>query len=62
MYKLSISELAHQDLDKIVSYIAIELSNPTAASKFLDEVVKCYNNLKANPLMYERCQDKRLKK
>jgi plasmid stabilization system protein ParE len=38
MYKLIVSELAHQDLDKIVSYIAVKLANPTAASDFLDEV------------------------
>ncbi|MBN1468550.1 MAG: type II toxin-antitoxin system RelE/ParE family toxin [Fusobacteriaceae bacterium] len=60
MYKLIVSELAHQDLGTIVSYIVEELSNPIAASNFLDEVDKCYNYLKTNPLMYEKCQDKRL--
>lgn len=62
MYKLIISRLAHQDLDKIVSYIAIELSNPIAASNFLNELTKCYDYLKTNPLMYELCYDKLLKK
>jgi plasmid stabilization system protein ParE len=41
MYKLIVTELAHQDLDKIVSYIAVELVNPIAATNFLDEVDKC---------------------
>jgi toxin ParE1/3/4 len=62
MYKLIVSELAHQDLDGIVSYVAVELSNPIAAKNFLDEVTKCYDYLKTNPFMYEKCDNKRLKK
>ncbi|MFZ5986616.1 MAG: type II toxin-antitoxin system RelE/ParE family toxin [Bacillota bacterium] len=62
MYKLVITELAHQDLDKIVSYIAVELVNPIAAGNFLDEVDKCYGHLKSNPWMYGKCQNKRLEK
>jgi Plasmid stabilization system protein len=62
MYKLLVTELAHQDLDNIVSYIAIQLSNPKAAGDFLDEVATCYSFLKDNPIMYERCQDRRLEK
>lgn len=57
MYKLVVSELAHRDLDDIVSYIAIELGNPIAAANFLDEVEKCYSHLKNNPFIYERCHD-----
>ncbi len=60
MYKLLITELADQDLDSIVSYIAVQLSNPKAAGDFLDEVTGCYGFLKSNPMMYERCQDRRL--
>ncbi len=62
MYRLFITELAHQDLDNIVSYIAIQLANPKAAGEFLDEVTACYSFLKINPMMYERCQEKRLGK
>lgn len=62
MYKLNISELAHQDLDKIVSYIVVQLANPSAASDLLDEVDKCYGYLKSNPMMYAKCQDRRLGK
>lgn len=62
MYKLIVSELAHQDLEKIVSYIAIQLANPRAAGDFLEEVDKCYGYLKSNPMMYAKCQDKRLEK
>jgi plasmid stabilization system protein ParE len=60
MYKLFVSELAHKDLDKIVSYISIELSNPMAVSSFLDELEKCYSHLKTSPYMYEKCLNKRL--
>lgn len=62
MFKLRISELAHQDLDKIISYIAVNLANPKAATDFLDEVDNCYANLKSNPFMYATCQDRRLGK
>jgi len=48
MYKLVITELAHQD--------------PIAARDFLDEVDKCYGYLKSNPWMYGKCQNKRLEK
>jgi len=50
MYKLVITELAHQDLDKIVSYIAVDLVNPIAAGDFLDEVDKCYGHRIENVL------------
>jgi toxin ParE1/3/4 len=62
MYKLIVSELAHQDLDNIVSYIATQLANPMAAGDFIDEVDKCYGYLKSNPMMYTKCQDNRLEK
>lgn len=62
MFRLVISELAHEDLDHIMSYIAIQLSNPAAAANFLVEVEKCYGYLKFNPFMYQRCYDIRLKK
>lgn len=62
MYRLLLSELAHRDLDHIVSYIAVQLANSIAATNFLDEVRKCYGYLKSNPLMYERCHDACLEK
>ncbi len=62
MYKLIVTELAHQDLDNIVSYIAVQLANPAAASNFLNEVDKCYGYLKSNPMMYSKCNDSRLEK
>lgn len=61
MYRLQITELAQQDLDSIVAYIAIQLANRKAAGDFLDDVAVCYSFLKSNPTMYERCQDRRLK-
>lgn len=58
MYRLIITELAHQDLDNIVSYIAVHLSNPKAAIDFLNEVDASYRYLKNNPMIYAKCQDK----
>lgn len=51
MYKLVITELAQNDLDGIVSYITVSLANPAAAGSFLDELAKCYGNLKDNPFI-----------
>lgn len=57
MYNLIVTKSAHGDLDNIVSYIAFQLLNPTAATNFVNEVEKCYDYLKRNPLMYELCYD-----
>lgn len=62
MYKLNISELAHHDLERIVSYITVNLVNPMAATNFLDQVEKSYYFLKNNPYMYKKCQNIRLEK
>lgn len=62
MYKLKITELAQNDLDGIVSYIAVNLANPSAAGSFLDELAKCYGNLKNNPFIYAKSSDLRLEK
>jgi toxin ParE1/3/4 len=62
MYKLKVSELAHKDLDNIVSYITVDLASPIAATTFLNEVEKCYIHLQNTPYMYAKCQNNRLKK
>ncbi len=62
MYKLVITELAQNDLDGIVSYITVSLANPAAAGSFLDELAKCYGNLKDNPFIYAKSSDMRLEK
>lgn len=60
MYKLTVTELAQDDLDAIVEYIACQLENPIAAGAFLDEVEACYKQLNANPFIYARSSDLRL--
>lgn len=62
MYKLAVSELAHEDLRSIIKYINDELSAPGAASAFADEVEQCYTRIKNNPLVYSVCSDERLAK
>jgi plasmid stabilization system protein ParE len=62
MYKLVVSKFAHEDLDNIILYIAVQLVSPAAATNFLNEVEKCYGYLKSDPFMYERCKDIRLGK
>lgn len=41
-YKLIETALAQADLDAILSYLALSLENPTAATAFANEVEKCY--------------------
>lgn len=62
MYKLIITELAQNDLDGIVNYIARQLDNPIAAGDFLDEVDKCYSFLRENPFIYAASSDAQLEK
>ena len=60
MYDLLITKAADQDLDGIVEYIAVNLSNPSAAGAFLDSVAACYRVLRETPLAYAECSDKPL--
>lgn len=60
-YKIESTSSADQDLSSIISYIAKDLDNATAAAHFLDQVDACYAHLEKMPFMYELCQDVRLK-
>ena len=59
-YKLIVTQKAHQDLDDALGYIARKLANPKAAANLLDQVEKCYGQLRRFPFLYECCQDTRL--
>lgn len=60
-YRIVETELALQDLDNILEYIAVSLSNPTAAADFADAVEDCYSALEEMPLMFEFCRNPRLR-
>lgn len=60
-YKLLITKQAEDDLAGILQYISKELSSPKAASDFLDNVLKCYDNVTNNPLMYALCDNDKFK-
>ncbi len=60
MYRLVITRLADSDLVEIVDYISTELSNPSAALGFLDEVELQYEHLRSNPRIFPVCLDSRL--
>ena len=62
MYKLTITELADQDLDEIIHYIAVDLASPQAATDFADAVEACYGRIKSNPMCFELSRDLRLAK
>ena len=61
MYKVIATDLALNDLEKIIRYVTDNLSNPTAAEDFLTNVDDCYKNLSHTPQMYSRCLDTRLR-
>ena len=61
MYKLVVTELAEDDLDEIVGFIAIELAAPKAATNFVDAVAECYERVIHNPYCYEAARDPRLR-
>lgn len=60
MYDILLTEAADQDLNGIIEYIAVKLSNPSAARAFLDSVEACYSVLRKTPLAYAECSDKLL--
>jgi plasmid stabilization system protein ParE len=59
-YSVQMSDSAGRDVDEILSYIAGNLSNPSAAGDFLDDFYKVLDALAENPLMYEASRDQRL--
>ena len=60
MYRVDVSDKADYDLDRILSYIAVDLASPQAAASFADEVYECYDRLEENPFIYEECRDTKL--
>lgn len=51
----SLSPIAEQDIDEIVSYIALD--NPGAALKFLDALYDAMDNLATNPMLGHKRED-----
>ena len=60
-YNLVITQPAKKDLADILQYISKDLSVPKAANDLLDDLLKCYDNISSNPLMYALCDNDRLK-
>ncbi len=61
MYEITVTRLANDDLDSIVAYIFQTLANPVAETNVFDAISKCYDALSRTPLMYEQCNNPRLK-
>ena len=62
MYKVLFTELAENDLKAAMEYIAVQLSDPTAAGDLLDEADKCISYLRSNPYIYPKSADARLER
>ena len=59
-YRVEISDSADFDLNEILTYIAVELSNPKAAADFADALDEKYANLETHPYMFELSRHERL--
>lgn len=60
MYKIEITDLAESDLERIGDYIAIKLSNPSAAIHIVSGIREKIYSLKEKPKMYAFDEDKSL--
>lgn len=60
-YNLVINQPAKKDLADILQYISKDLSAPKAVNDLLDDILKCYDNISSNSLMYALCDNDRLK-
>lgn len=48
-FSYSFTAKAEQDLDEIMHYIAVELSNPAAAKRLFDKIFDCIDTLRQFP-------------
>ncbi len=51
-YKLVIYSIASKDIENICQYLSVDLSNPVAASDFIDELYDSFKTLLCFPKMY----------
>ena len=56
-YKLIISDRAEEHIDNIIRYVAVELSNPTAAKAIIADIEKGYSKLEFMADSLALCQD-----
>ena len=56
-YKLIISDRAAEQIDKVFAYVAINLSNPTAAKNILSDIEIAYGDLESSAESFALCQD-----
>ena len=56
-YKILVTDEFDADLDDILRYIAVSLSNPGAAAGLADELEKNYGLLEEHPYLFEEARD-----
>lgn len=61
-YKLSFLPLFEQDLNEIVDYISIDLNNPKAARKLVDDIEKAILKRLETPLTYAPYESSKARK
>lgn len=56
-YRVQISRDANADIDGVLSYLAVKLSNLEAAKHLADELEHVYDQLSEHPRLYEQARD-----
>ena len=60
MFRLVVTEAAHDDLDEAFAYIATVLENPAAAIALAGEVESVYRSIRTRPETHPFCDSPRL--
>ena len=60
VYRLLISDKASKNIDDIVSYVAVTLSNPEAAKAIINDIDDAYDRLIKSAEIYPFCNDQYL--
>ena len=61
-YQLSYLPIFQKDLTDVVHYIAVELNNPSAANRFVDDIEKAILKRLLNPLSFQAVPSNRIRK
>lgn len=56
-YRVQVSRDANADIDGVLSYLAVKLSNLDAAIRLADELEHVYDQLSEHPRLYEQARD-----
>lgn len=59
-YRVQVSQDANADIDGVLSYLAVNLTNIDAARRLANELEHVYDQLSEHPRLYEQARDQLL--